>query len=121
VYSELHAPLRLRIEIILDERWDWAQHIEAVLHNDAEVNAYWTRIQGLVRDAQGRYAGVTPALDLWSLPPGGSAAFGLWLTPDDQTAANPFPILNGSTDYQTQLYAGTASNILNPGCPATFG
>lgn len=119
-FTETHADLRLRIEVLSQERWETAQRIDGEIHNDGPIPVQWTKVKGFIRDATDRYAGLTRELDMWGLPPGEVKSFTLWSSNADQIIANAYRLLQGSADYRTELFPDVASHIVNPGCPAIF-
>jgi hypothetical protein len=119
-FTELHANLQLRIEVLAQERWETAQRLDGEIHNDGPSPVQWTKVRGFIRDAADRYAGLTRQLDMWGLSPGGVKAFTLWSSTGEQITANAYRLLQGSADYRTELYPDVASHIVSPGCPSIF-
>ena len=97
-----------------------SQLLTGNLRNDASSIAITPVVQGLVRDANGRYVGTTLKADFSNIAPGGLRPFSIWATKNGYNVANPYLLLGDSIEYTTTLVPSAGGLRVNPGCSSLF-
>jgi hypothetical protein len=115
-YSAEESRLKLRISDLAVDHFPTRQLFYGVINNESLENVPYAMIRGLVRDSNDRYAGCTPAIMMRRLDPLSSQEFSFWSAQSIDTLANPYPMLDGSPNYSTELFAGGLGPITAPGC-----
>lgn len=106
----------MRYEVLEDDRWPTALRIHGHLQNIANSEIQFSTVRGLVRDARGRYAGCTSTWHTGNVEPGGTRRF--WLTAGEErsTAADPFVLIQDTTDYSVEIFPGLIGSVIPPTC-----
>jgi hypothetical protein len=93
-----------------------AERFQAFVHNDGPRDAAYVVIRGLVRDANERLVGCTPAIQIARLASGASKEFAFWSAASVDLPGNPYLFLGDTLEYATRLIPGPLGPITAPGC-----
>lgn len=118
--TELSESVRLRPELVNDDRKSDSLHLTGKIFNDGQEPTQWIKIRGLARDDSGRYVGALPEIDLWNLRPGESKSFSIWQSRKSDQPANPFRMVSSGLELELELHPGTMGYSTAPGCAALF-
>lgn len=118
-HSERLRGVDLRVTVETDSYyWSDSLNVIGVVQNDGTETVALAGVNGLVRDQHGRYVGVCAEHVIGDLAPGATHDYLLWAWTANTSQADPYALLNGSTDYSVDVVAGIAKPLLLPGCPA---
>jgi hypothetical protein len=112
------AALDLEVMDLVEEKHATAQFMTGSVQNNSPHWIAWIRIRGLVRDSVGRLAGTIPQMDVYLADGNVPSSFAFWSDATMPFPANPYLLLDGTTNYSTTLVPGTVSATTAPGCPA---